>query len=101
MQLLLARHYPFPTIINTSLLLILAGAEDFVGDFQDITFESNSFDNLQAFIRIVDDRINEPLQIFVAYLEVIDAINPALVDTAIRNVSICFIFDNDGKDSNA
>ncbi len=51
-----------------------------------------------ANIGIVDDNIDEAdEQRLIAYLQVVDAINPDLIDTTRRNISILTIIDNDSK----
>ena len=49
---------------------------------------------------VVDDKIDEAdEQFFIAYLDVVSAINFGLIRTDERNTSICIIEDNDRKSS--
>lgn len=47
-------------------------------------------------IAIVDDEVNEAEQYFVAYLEILDAVNYDLINIG-RNITFCAIVDNDGE----
>ncbi len=54
--------------------------------------------NVTALLQVQDDNINEALeQRFIVQLEIIDAINLALLDNSRRNISVCSIQDNDGE----
>ena len=48
-------------------------------------------------IPITDDEVNEAEEFFAVLLEVVDAVSPERVDISGRNVSLCFIVDNDRK----
>ncbi len=52
--------------------------------------------DLNTPIEIIDDEKNEAKQVFIAFLEVIDAVNFDLL-TVTRAVSICTIKDDDRK----
>ena len=58
----------------------------------------NTVADVDAFISIVDDEINEHMeQVFVALLEVVSAINIELLNLTERNLAVCRIIDNDRK----
>ena len=58
----------------------------------------NTVADVDAFISIVDDEINENMeQIFGALLEVLSAVNIELLNLTERNLAVCRIFDNDRK----
>ena len=52
--------------------------------------------NIDTPIQITDDEKDEAIQVFIAFLEVIDAVNFDLL-TVTRAVSICRIRDDDSK----
>ncbi len=52
--------------------------------------------NIDTPIQITDDEKDEATQVFIAFLEVIDAVNFDLI-TVTRAVSICRINDDDRK----
>lgn len=79
-----------------------SGNDDFDGTMKSITFPADGVDSMLNFIMdapvaIVDDEINEAQQFFVVLMEVVDAVNPKLLNNADRNISMCTILDNDGE----
>ena len=65
----------------------------------EIIFEANEFtrDDVVSQISIINDEINEADEFFVVVLEIVDAVNPAIVDLSVQNASLCQIMDNDRK----
>ena len=60
--------------------------------------DNNTVADVDAFISIVDDEINEHMeQVFVALLEVLSAVNIELLNVTERNLTVCRIVDNDRK----
>ena len=58
----------------------------------------NTVADVDAFISIVDDEINEHMeQVFVALLEVFSAVNIESLNMTERNLAVCRIMDNDRK----
>lgn len=56
------------------------------------------FNTVPANIPIVDDKIDEANeQNFIAYMEVVDAVNFDLIRSDARNISTCTIVDDDCK----
>ena len=53
--------------------------------------------NVDVFINVRDDTINEADEVFVVLLEVVDAVDPNRVDLGVRNASLCRIGDDDRK----
>lgn len=77
-----------------------SGNDDFDGTMKSITFPADGVDSvfiMDVPVAIVDDEINEAQQFFVVLMEVVDAVNPKLLNNADRNISMCTILDNDGE----
>lgn len=79
-------------------------ANDFNTTVFEVTFpvdEGSSFIvDIPADISIADDEVDEAeMQYFIAYLEILDAVNFDLINIA-REVTYCSIIDNDGECSN-
>lgn len=77
-----------------------SGNDDFDGTMKSITFPADGVDSvfiMDAPVAIVDDEINEAQQFFVVLMEVVDAVNPKLLNNTDRNISMCTILDNDGE----
>ena len=51
--------------------------------------------NIDVFINLTDDMINEADEVFVVRLELVDALDPNRVDLDARDASLCRIGDND------
>lgn len=85
--------------INGTLCSYLnTGEEDFSASPVNILFEAGGITNITVQLTLVDDDINEIEQAFVAFLELQDAINPALVNISdARFATYCRIIDNDRK----
>lgn len=60
--------------------------------------EASPITRVPASIPIVDDEVDEAReQVFIVYMEVLNATNRELLITDEQNVSICTIIDNDRK----
>ena len=54
--------------------------------------------DIDAFIPVVDDEINErDSQLFLVFIEVINATNFTLLENKDQNISLCHILDDDCK----
>ncbi len=81
-------------------MLVPFTVEDFTSLTQDVTFQaSNSASavNIPISISTNDDNINEGNEVFVAFVELVDAVNDSRVDLSVRNATLCLIGDNDSK----
>ena len=87
---------------HAAIMIVSADEADFNSTVIVITFpadESGPMNNsLSAPIAVVDDQINEAReQQFYIVLTVVAAVNPAAINTTLRNSSLCMIIDNDRK----
>ncbi len=53
--------------------------------------------NIHVTIPLIDDNINEGDEVFVVFVELVDAVDDSRVDFSIRNATLCRIGDNDRK----
>ena len=92
------QYYDLSSIVSYFLLTDLA---DFNSSAFEVVFPPDEngalIADIDAFIPIVDDDINEAAsQYFVVHIELLSAVNPALIQVP-RATSNCIILDNDGK----
>ena len=82
------------------LIISSTGEDDFNSTSFEVTFPADEglrLYDVHAPIPIFDDEIDEAVtQLFVARLEVLDAVNFDLITTS-RTVSMCRIIDDDGQ----
>ncbi len=79
------------------LTLVSIGIQDFNNTEITITFPAGRADIRIIDIGIVDDDINEVEQLFVIFLQVVDALDPARVDLSGRFATLGRIIDDDRK----
>ena len=90
------------TYHNVHLIAFSIDTDDFNNTIFNITFAADenapvAISDISALIPIVDDDKDEAdIQFFIAFLEVVDAVNMDLIDIG-RTFSRGIIVDNDGK----
>ncbi len=81
-------------------MLVPFTAKDFNTSTQDVTFQaSNSASavNIPISIPINDDNINEGNEVFIVFVELVDAVDDSRVGFSVRDAILCRIGDNDSK----
>ncbi len=81
-------------------MLVPFTAKDFNTSTQDVTFpasNSASAVNIPISIPINDDNINEGGEVFVVFMELVDAVDDSRVGFNVRDAILCRIGDNDCK----
>ncbi len=90
-------------LLFTSHLLCVSVEADFDTTSFQVVFPADALPlpvrpSINVEIPIFDDDINERFeQLFLITSEVVDAVNPSIIDNLERNVTIGIIVDNDGR----